>query len=231
MKIKDYIAQSIRQYPSLYKDVDYEKSKLKVLDHIFFTNGNGLEMAHTFDPKRGGYIVDPTYIEKKGEWIRAYDEPYGMEKCKDLPDNYFTKKSECDYPFHPYPFSKNYCVACDVFYKGEFLQEDWMNELIFLCRKTFEFFSDEKQYQHDCYYPTEGRVNSDLFQFKSAKKEGPKGIRRLRKLWCYKPSDELPTKEEIMVRKKKAFDEYHKCQLTFLKKFLKKFDKTNGKKM
>jgi hypothetical protein len=36
MKIKDFISKSIQEYPLLYKDVNYEKSKLKVLNQLFF---------------------------------------------------------------------------------------------------------------------------------------------------------------------------------------------------
>ena len=71
MKIADYISKSIQEYPLMYKDVDYEKSKLKVLNHIFFTNGNGLEMAETENPEDGGYVVRPKHKKDKfGDWER-----------------------------------------------------------------------------------------------------------------------------------------------------------------
>lgn len=65
MKIADYISKCIQLYPTLYKDIDYNKSKLKVLNHIFFTIGNGMEMAKTKNPNEGGYVVDPKYKKIK----------------------------------------------------------------------------------------------------------------------------------------------------------------------
>ena len=55
MKVKDYISKSIQEYPSLYKAATYEESKLLVMNHVFFTNGNGIEFAETENPKEGGY--------------------------------------------------------------------------------------------------------------------------------------------------------------------------------
>ena len=43
MRFEQYIIHSILDYPDLYKDVDLQHSREKVLDHLFFTNGNGLE--------------------------------------------------------------------------------------------------------------------------------------------------------------------------------------------
>ena len=41
-KIKQFIINSIMKYPTLYLKNDYETSELFVLDHMYFTNGNGL---------------------------------------------------------------------------------------------------------------------------------------------------------------------------------------------
>ncbi len=90
MKIADFISQSIQEYRSLYKSFNYEESKLKVLNHIFFTTGNGLELAETKNKKEGGYLTYPTYKKnKKGDWIIDIDKPYGEETYKPIPDDYF----------------------------------------------------------------------------------------------------------------------------------------------
>lgn len=86
MKISDYISKTIQEYPSLYKDENYEKSKLKVLDHIFFTIGNGVEIAETINPEDGGYMTKPIY---DSEYERIPDKLYGSETYKPLPDDYF----------------------------------------------------------------------------------------------------------------------------------------------
>ena len=91
MKVADFISKSIQEYPSLYKDVNYEKSKMKVLDHVFFTIGNGMEIAEPPDGEAGGYVVSPKYKRDRitDEWVRRKDKPYGKEKYKKLPSDYF----------------------------------------------------------------------------------------------------------------------------------------------
>lgn len=91
MKIADYISKKIQMYPTLYKDVDYEKSKLKVLNYIFFTVGNGLDFAKTEHEKDGGYLTNPKYKwdSETEDSTRLPDEVYGFEKYKPIPKDYF----------------------------------------------------------------------------------------------------------------------------------------------
>lgn len=90
MRLNDFVAKSIYNYPSIYKDVDYSRSEMKVLDHVFFTCGNGMELAMTEDPAQGGYYVTPKMRKRKyGEWDRLLDAPYGQEVFKPLPKGFF----------------------------------------------------------------------------------------------------------------------------------------------
>ncbi len=269
MKIADFISKSIQEYPLLYKDTDYEKSKLKVLDHVFFTIGNGMELAQTENPQEGGYVVTPKgKKDNKEGWIRLNDKPYGKEKYKPIPDGYFESvvyyvsavkkpletlykknnygdtvlfrfdkkvenefempklfKAECFHPFSPYPFSKGCSIACDVFYDNAFLQEDWMRELIFLCKRTLEYFQNETQYINNSYWPTEKSIVYDLNYFNERfKDEGVKGVISLRKTWGCKVKDSVPDYEEIKQRKSESWEKFHKKQLSFLTDFLNKYD-------
>jgi hypothetical protein len=272
MKIADYISKCIQEYPSLYKDLDYERSKMKVLCQIFFTNGNGLKMAETEDPSEGGYVVDPKYKRSKetGDWIRRTDKPYGKEKYKKLPDSYFDDvvyyvytsdypietiyrkgertgdkvyfrydkktnnprrepklyEAKSDHKFSPYPFSKGYCIACDVFYNNVFLQSDWMDELIVLCERTLVYFNSKDEYTENVYYPTDHKIKGDLKYFNEKfEKDGINGVKDLRKIWGYEDGETVPDYEEIEQRKNKAWEKFHKEQLEFLTKFLEKYDK------
>lgn len=269
MKIKDYISKTIQKYPLLYKDVDYEKSKLKVLCNIFFTNGNGLEIADTENTKEGGYIVEPKYKRDKetGDWIRKKDKPYGKEKYRSIPGGYFEstvyyitlrespietihkkekyasdaiylrydkklddesrrpelRKAENLNPFSPYPFTRGSSIACDVLYDGVFLQEDWMQELIILCKRTLEYFNDENQYKNNSYYPTENKIKQDLNYFKyEFSQEGVKGVIDLRKIWGYEEKEDLPDYTEVEGKKKSDWEKFHKEKLEFLTEFLSK---------
>ena len=270
MKVQDFISKSIQEYPFLYKDVDYEKSKVKVLSQIFFTIGNGLEMAATDNPQEGGYVVEPKYKRNKktNGWNRIKDKPYSKEKYKPIPNGYFDSvvyyvyscehplevvyrkseynddeflfrydkkvdekfrepkfyKAESLHKFHPYPFSKNFSIACDVFYNNIFLQDDWMQELIFLCERTLLFFNDEAEYKNDCYYPSEKSIKKDLNCFNERfKKEGLKGLNDLQKSWGYKIKDSVPSYEEIEITKNKSWEYYLNKQRLFLTDFLKKY--------
>ena len=265
MKVNDYISKHIQEYPSLYKDVDYEKSKLKVLNQVFFVIGNGIEFADTEVPEQGGYAIEPKYKrdKKSDEWIRIKDKPYGKEKCKPLTQEYFDdiiysitslekpkeikitktpydtyvryrfKKSDSDirkpilveqnstYDFRPYPFSKNYSLACNVYYNNLFLQDDWMIELIGLCKRALQFYTNETEYINCTSYPSEHRIKYDYNHFqKTFETGGIKELNRLQKLWGYTVKDECPTLEEIKIRQTEVFDKHLKEQLQFLNEFL-----------
>jgi len=71
-KLDLHIAQSIRKYPSLYRDVTYEKSRLKVLDQLFFVIGNGYEWS----PK--GTLVEGFPEKKRPKVSRSlkFDDDY-----------------------------------------------------------------------------------------------------------------------------------------------------------
>lgn len=105
MKLDNYIAQSIRAYPDLYRDITYEKSRVKVLDHLFLVIGNGLvwrqgQLIEENNPEKASYSselsFEPNYFTKEiiigtynysniGEW-----EPYPIykySKIVNIPDN------------------------------------------------------------------------------------------------------------------------------------------------
>jgi hypothetical protein len=268
MKIADYISKSIQEYPSLYKDVDYEKSKLKVLNHIFFTIGNGLEMAETDNPAEGGYFVEPKYKEDKktGDWIRIKDKPYGKEKYKPIPDGYFESivyyvsaserpietiyrkgqyrddrvffrydkevdrefrkpelyKAESLHPFSPYPLSKGFSIASYTSCDGFFLQTDWMEELIIICKSTLEYFNNENQYKNNHFYPSKDSIKRILYDFKKRFKEG--GLERVidvRKTWGYEAKETLPDYAEIETNAKSNWVAFRAEQIEILTSCLK----------
>lgn len=165
MKVVDYISKSIQEYPLLYKDVDYEKSKTKVMDHVFFVIGNGLEIGN-------GYVFDPKYKRVDGEWEIVDPKPYGAEKYPKIPDGFFDSKAYYVYPspskvvgrknklnlyysegepriyesiskdsYTPYPISE-YSFAYRVCKEGVFIQQDWFAEMKLLCKVALEYYND-----------------------------------------------------------------------------------------
>lgn len=257
MKIEDFISKSIQEYPNLYKKIDYESSKLEVLNDIFFTTGNGLKLAETENPEYGGYVVEAKY--KRNTKNRIKDKPYGKEKYKPIPKGYFESnifyipsynypletinindniyfryknnieplllKAENNNPFMPCAINNNCCIACDVYYKDVFLQEDWMRELIFLCERSLEYYRDEKQYTHNVYYPSEKRISKQMKYFQERfDKEGLNGVLDLRKLWNFEIKEILPSYAEIETKKMNNWKKFQAEQIEFLINFLKKYE-------
>lgn len=218
MKIADEISKNIHEYPNLFKKVDYETSKLEVLNHLFFTIGNGYEFAYTENPNEGGYLIEPKY---KGD-IRVFDKPYGVLKYKELPNNYF-KYGE---PLFNIKFSPS--ELCDYskaahFYNGEFLQDDWVVELNFLCQKTLDYFNDESQYNENYFFPNDHKIAQDLRYFQyTFKTDGIKGLNDLQKTWGYEIKDKTPSFEEIENKYKTSWQKFHKTQIKLLTKILTK---------
>ena len=135
MKIKDFISRSIQNYPTLYKSDNYFNSKLKVLSHIFFSIGNGYEVAETNTPEEGGYVVEPKCKRNKetDDWDRIKDKPYGKDKYKKLPKDYFESVMYYvsgietpievihNYDYVYYRFDKK-IKECDFFYKPSLVE-------------------------------------------------------------------------------------------------------------
>lgn len=71
MKIDQVIINYILEYPRLYKDIDYRHSREKVLEDLFFMNGNAM------DWKDG--VLQYNYLEENAPEI----------EYTQLPENYF----------------------------------------------------------------------------------------------------------------------------------------------
>lgn len=80
MKVVDSVKKSFLLYPSLYARKTFDDVKFDVLHHELVVLGNGIEWAHTKDPNKGGYLVEPKSRKYRGEWERIYDQPYGKFK-------------------------------------------------------------------------------------------------------------------------------------------------------
>ncbi len=160
MLVKDYISKNIQDYPGLFKDYTYEKSKLKVLGHIFFVNGNGLEIV-----EGEGYVSENCYDDNSNVI------PYGTETYEPLPEKYFNTpifkrhdnniggmipeermiyEAKSNWPFTPDVICKNSIIS--KIYNGNILKDDWMEESIILCTEALEYYFDESRYKYNIYY-------------------------------------------------------------------------------
>jgi len=90
MKLENYIKNSLQEYPLLYKCGTYEESRIHVLGHLFLTNGNGIDWAHTENVEDGGYMTVGRYKSEKYDHERKFDKPYNKrQRDIKLPDDYF----------------------------------------------------------------------------------------------------------------------------------------------
>lgn len=87
MLVKDFIAKKLYEYPSLFKDVNYELSKLKIFNNVF--NNSCYDFAYTIYKDDGGYLTKPKFKRIKDEKIRKYDKDYGKEKYRELIKDFF----------------------------------------------------------------------------------------------------------------------------------------------
>lgn len=74
MKLEDAVAKALFEYPSLYKDVSWEKSKIKIYDHLFLVIGNGFKW-------HDGYLGEK-FSEGKPKKLKKY----GKDKYSWRPD-------------------------------------------------------------------------------------------------------------------------------------------------
>ena len=84
MTVNDTIKKSFFNYPTLYMGNNIDDIKRSVLHHYLIVLGNGIEWANTKDKKKGGYLTEPNYYNRK----RTYDKPYGKEKITENIEDY-----------------------------------------------------------------------------------------------------------------------------------------------
>lgn len=131
-----------------------------------------------------------------------------------------------DKPFTPYPFSVDFSFVCKIFYKQIFIQEDWMNELVILCKRTLDFFEDNDQVKNDTCYPNDNKIKNNYKRLKEVfEKDGEKGVYNLRKELHYPASYKKPTLKEVRANEIELFNNYKSEKIIFLKQFLSVYSK------
>jgi hypothetical protein len=86
MTFEDYVKRSVIRHPSLTKTSSYERSSYLVASHVFGVLGNGIEWAHTADPSKGGYLLEPSFKHnpRTDEYDRLIDPDYGIVKADNI---------------------------------------------------------------------------------------------------------------------------------------------------
>jgi hypothetical protein len=173
MKLKDAIAQSIKRFPSLYRDLDYDKSRLKVLDHFFLTNGNGMAWWDGFITKncemeyrdRGGYygVAGPKYGEQtfNSRFSPDYftsNKIYGLYSAR---MNAFRKRHGIVKPnacsrraLSLYPISEGFGHILSI---PDNIQNDWLRGAERICQAGLEYWQKPEYWRSNSYYKSIGK--------------------------------------------------------------------------
>lgn len=155
MKLSNQVAQSIRAYPILYRDVTYEKSRLKVLNHLFLAVGNGF-----------GWV--------KGELVEFRPEPKTKKVSvrRTFPPTYFTDSLMVDFrdlgerdtfsreAWHPYDL----CEYSRLFTIPDDVQDDWLSGALEAHGATEEFYSRPFEDLVGVFYERRRPTTSDQIQ-------------------------------------------------------------------
>jgi len=151
IKLKQSITNSIIEYPSLYKDINYDYSRQKVLNQLFFTNGNGLEWEN-------GELIDPfeivtDHVIPKDYFSSTITSEEKDERCalKDLRKRLnlkFTETEECNkYPTTIYPI----CDLCTAMNLPNDIKPDWLDGAQEAVDLAVDYFKDPYKHCEDHY--------------------------------------------------------------------------------
>jgi hypothetical protein len=111
-----------------------------------------------------------------------------------------------------------------VLYDNVFLQDDWMAELVLLCRRALDYYTDESQFKNNLHYPSDVRIRIEVAYFqRQMEKFGIEEVIKLREIWGYEPIDSVPEYSEVESRKIQVWNAFHKEQISILTEFLEKF--------
>jgi len=152
MNVNQFIINSIFEYPLLYKDENFEKSRDKVLDQLFFTNGNGLdwingELAYSEKEEVIIHSLPENYFsiqlmsteEDETSWIKEFR----LEKGKEYkPREICSKEALTIYPI---------CQYAAIVNIPEDIKLDWLLAAEDACFLAADYFLDPYKHCRDMY--------------------------------------------------------------------------------
>ena len=153
MQVEQFIINHIFEYPLLYKDIDFKHSREKVLDQLFFTNGNGLdwiegELRYCYENKNNtihilpeNYFFTPLMSTEDDElpWIKEYRIKEGKEY---KPREICSKEALTIYPICDYAAIANI---------PEDIKLDWLLAAEDACFIAADYFTDPYKHCNDIY--------------------------------------------------------------------------------
>jgi hypothetical protein len=145
MNLEQHINYCIVTYPTLYKDVNHKKSRLKVLNHIFMVTGTEYE----WHPD--GFLA-------------PYDGSYNIFKLqKELPKDFYQDFALAEFDFTPYPIGI-YCPLLEMIegktnslhidnFEIKSFKSDWIKGAVDIAKEAVAYYNGPlSQHKNHCYY-------------------------------------------------------------------------------
>lgn len=153
MLVEQFIIKNILEYPILYKDINFENSRHKVLDQLFFTNGNGLEWINgelrypEIEEIAATYTIPIDYFSKpvmsKEEDETSWIKEYWLEKGKAFKPREICSKNALTI----YPICK-YAAIANI---PEDIKLDWLLAAEDACFLAADYFTNPYKHCRDVY--------------------------------------------------------------------------------
>lgn len=153
MNVEQRITRSILRYPLLYKDVDFEHSRNKVLNHLFFTNGNGMawidgEIGYEDVEEAKENVIIPEDYFITPIWSREEDEPDFMNEWRKKDGKAYRPHEICSkHSVTMYPL----CKYALILHIPDDVRPDWLEAARDAVVMGLDYFSDPYKHGRDTY--------------------------------------------------------------------------------
>lgn len=149
--LKQLIIDLILDYPLLYKDINYKYSRQKVLNHLFFVNGNGFMWLHGVLcpttsgeqlPRLTNREIPKDYFEKP-IWSKEEDDPPFFRKLRLEERIPYKSREVCSkHAITIYPICK-YAKICNI---PDDIRIDFHAGALEAISFALDFFEDPHKY-------------------------------------------------------------------------------------
>lgn len=181
---EQYILKSLGMYPTLYIDYSYDGVRLRVLDHVFNTIGNGLD-KESFEYQDYDFESAKKYITDESLWygyheeditrkIMSNGETYCFPTGKSILTCLESEKSQYSnmvywvesnrYPHEFYPnFDKKYSLVWKPLFKK--LPLEWTEDAIWFYTQARDYFNNDPHNFHYAFPNGECSVEKQIKEF------------------------------------------------------------------
>lgn len=170
MKLEKFIELYIKTFHVHFLCSCKETSRKKVLTHIYFASGNGLQISEE------GFIYDPLISQYRGP----------------------NRKIKSTKPFIPYGDWSPNTLARKIANNHTIVNEDWVKGAIEAAQNALEFYSDPSQCTQATKFPNTGNINQCVLDNRDT--DGTPAIEFLVDRWRVEYGEAITTLSEILTK-------------------------------